>query len=159
MESYKTLDEFFEKLESERRAAPWYKKAWRGFKSVFSMAWSYISSTPGYFVNRYQRSKFGIGYQDMWHFPSYTSGLLAHAMRIQAEEGWTYPGENNGFTAEKWKKHLLDMAEDFEDYRDRWNAGFGSDLNPDWYPDYLKSQRRLEKALHRFANTFTHIGD
>lgn len=152
-----TLEEFFEYLEEGRRNRTLYQKSvnwayrWLVYKPRIT-----VNEFFGGLVNRYQRSKYGIGHRDMWSFPSYISGVLAHAAMLHADEGYTYPGEDRGFTPEEWKDYLRDIATALRDYQAVFE---GTDHFPEWYDDFSVKQERARQALHRFAAEFEHIGD
>lgn len=156
MPIYMTAQEFFQELEDERAARPWYVKAYHAFRSPFARAWFKLRMVPGYFVNRYQRSKFGIGYRDMWDFSAYICGVIAHAAEIHAEEGYTFPGPERGFTEEEWKEFLLTMARELREHQESYNS---LDYSDGWDVEYDKKLARARVALHRFASEFDYIGD
>lgn len=156
MSDYMTAHEVFEWLERERANRPWYQKAYWAARRPFAKAKLAVYNFFGNLVNRYQRSKYGIGYRDRWTYPSYIAGLIAHSLEIEAEEGYTYPGEERGFTAQKWKQDMLVMARHLREYQDAYNAVSYPD---GWFEDLERKHRRAQKEMHRFANLFEYIGD
>lgn len=156
MSDYMTAHEVFEWLERERANRPWYKKAYWAARRPFAKAKLAVYNFFGNLVNRYQRSKFGIGYRDMWSFPAYICGVIAHAAEIQAEEGYTFPGPERGFTEEEWKEFLLTMARELREHQESYNS---LDYGDGWYVEYDEKLERARVALHRFASEFDCIGD
>lgn len=152
-----TLEEFFEFLDEERRNRSWYQRVvdavyrWTSLKPRRA-----IGNFFGAVVNRHQRARYGVGYLDMRSFPSYIAGVLAHAATLQADEGYTYPGEDRGFTETEWEDYLRDIAKALREYQAAFDD---TDHFPGCYDDLLGKQERARMALHRFAAEFDHIGD
>lgn len=152
-----TLDQLFESLEAERRNRPWYQKM---IDSTYRWTWykprAAINDFFGNLVNRYQRSKYGIGYRDRWNFPAYFAGLVAHTATVEHEESYTYPGEERGFTEEQWHAEMSNIATVLREYREAYDA---TELFDGWYEDLTAKQERAEDAMKRFAALFVYVGD
>lgn len=155
--NYMTLDQFFAKMDEERRNRPWYQKLVDGtYRWTIYKPRVFINDAIGNTINVFQRARYGVGHRDLWHFPGYFSGVLAHVAKLEAEESMTYPGEERGFTPEKYKKTMHEMSRILREYQEAYDA---VGLEEGWYEDLEAKQKRAVKEMHRFANLFIHMGD
>ena len=158
---FSSIHELFEFLEEERANRPWYKKAWHSAQGYYTRAFYRVHDIRGWFVNSYQRVRYGIGNADIIDFPFHNAKVTARACRWLAENAHVYPGEDRGFSETKWHAYLNSIAHDLENfdyvYNEAWN-----ELDEDIHRRLEREAQALKRAQgawHRYANMQLYIGD
>ena len=73
--------------------------------------WKFFKDTYWNFRNWWHRANYGFAYVDVWEWGSWWPRVGAEALRYMAKHGSGYPGAEPWETPEKWRNHLLNLAD------------------------------------------------
>lgn len=106
--------------------------------------WKWWHDTYWNFRNWWHRGKYGFAYVDVWEWSTWWPEVGAEALRYMAEHGCGYPGCEPWETPEKWKAHLMDLADKLD-----WCSESQDICAPDEENEYKEEMDKIQKKCHR----------
>ena len=96
-------------------------RPWKWFKDLY---WN--------FRNFVHRGRYGYAYVDVWNFCDWYPRVAAEALRYLAHHSSGYPGVEPWETPDKWKRYLLEFAEELQTCADAQDIDFNNSMNEYW---------------------------
>lgn len=95
--------------------------------------------------NRWQRSRKGYGFQDLWSFDQYLARLLSEALEEMADIAHGWPASEEFPTFESWTSELRRLAAVFKRYDEELFTF--DDQEVQIYADVIDAMKRLGEML------------
>lgn len=160
--TYENFSEFWDSIQEELEARPWYVKLWDGVYTPFRRVVENGRQLSGRVRNTYERARYGYGHRDLWDFPEYITKLIGSAAGDLADIADSWPQSKEFPTFESWIDFLKQLEYDLAWYSIDSVDFFGGYKSKDFVTHNSYDEQRLKtarEALERFAKNFDGMWD